>query len=491
MNRRPASLAVRLTASIGVVITAVLLVFGWTVERSISNHFVQQDVDELNAVVRTLRHALATIPPSIPPDALRERLANAVSGHHNAQFQISTSDGEVIYATSGPSLSQLEKGVRPVKTVTTDNVSVWRVNGETLRAAVVQVPSAVGPDAEPLTIVVATSIDFHLHYLERFHTNLWMLTAIVCLAAIFATWLAVLQRHAPIRRISREIRKIRTDQLHVRLDLQTVPAELTELVAAFNDMIGRLEALFQRLSDFSGDIAHELRTPITNLKTQTEVALSQPRDLEQYREILYSNLEEYDRMAKMVSDMLFLAQADNQLLKPEFATVDLNAEIQDLFDYFSAWAEEREVGLDLTGKPVRIQGDRLMIRRTLSNLLSNAIRYTPSGHRVTVNLTTADHQASVQVRNPGPIIPEEHLSRIFDRFYRLDASRQRSGEGAGLGLAIAKSIIEAHGGRIGAQSTTGATIFELSLPLVPCGDSQSPGGFVHQFNHFEPDRPET
>ena len=360
-----------------------------------------------------------------------------------------------------------------------------------MRAAVVQAPSAVGPDAEPLTIVVATSIDFHLHYLERFHTNLWMLTAIVCLAAIFATWLAVLQGHAPIRRISREIRKIRTDQLHVRLDLQTVPAELTELVAAFNDMIGRLEALFQRLSDFSGDIAHELRTPITNLKTQTEVALSQPRDLEQYREILYSNLEEYDRMAKMVSDMLFLAQADNQLLKPEFATVDLNAEIQDLFDYFSAWAEEREVGLDLTGKPVRIQGDRLMIRRTLSNLLSNAIRYTPSGHRVTVNLTTADHQASVQVRNPGPVIPEEHLSRIFDRFYRLDASRQRSGEGAGLGLAIAKSIIEAHGGRIGAQSTTGATIFELSLPLVPCGDSQSPGGFVHQFNHFEPDRPET
>src|SRR5690606_34834482 len=246
-------------------------------------------------------------------------------------------------------------------------------------------------------------------------------------------------------RISAEIRRIKSDHLSIRLAPNTVPVELTELAVSFNDMLDRIEEGFSRLSNFSADIAHELRTPITNLKTQTEVALSQPRDIEQYREILYSNLEEYDRMAKMVSDMLFLAQADNQLLKPEFATVDLNAEIQDLFDYFSAWAEEREVGLHLTGSPVCVQGDRLMIRRALSNLLSNAIRYTPPGHRVTANLATNDHQVSVQIRNSGPVIPEEHLSRICDRFYRLDAARQRSGEGAGLGLAIAKSIIEAHG----------------------------------------------
>ncbi|TAN31193.1 MAG: Cu(+)/Ag(+) sensor histidine kinase, partial [Castellaniella sp.] len=394
-------------------------------------------------------------------------------------------------ATSGPSLSQLAKGVRPVKTVTTDNVSVWQANGETLRAAVVQAPSAVGPSAEPLTIAVATGIDFHLHYLQRFHSYLWTLTAITCLVAILATWLAVHQGHAPIRRISREIRKIKTDQLHVRLDLQTVPAELMELVLAFNDMIERLETLFQRLSDFSGDIAHELRTPITNLKTQTEVAISQPRSIEQYREILYSNLEEYERMAKMVGDMLFLAQADNQRLKPELTTIDLDAELRNLFDYFGAWAEEREVALEITGNPICILGDRLMIRRALSNLLSNAIRYTPPRHGVTVSLATSNHQAIVQIRNPGPVIPEEHLPRIFDRFYRLDASRQRSGEGAGLGLAIAKSIIEAHGGRISAQSNINATTFQLSLPLMPRSQSQPPDEFAHPFSGFDPGGPET
>src|SRR5690606_9343819 len=119
-----------------------------------------------------------------------------------------------------------------------------------------------------------------------------------CLISILATWLAVHQGHAPIRRISREMRKIGSDQLHVRLQPETVPTELVELTTSFNGMLERLENVFRRLSDFSGDIAHELRTPITNLKTQTEVALSQARSVEQYREVLYSNLEEYERTAK-------------------------------------------------------------------------------------------------------------------------------------------------------------------------------------------------
>src|SRR5690606_12571945 len=189
------------------------------------------------------------------------------------------------------------------------------------------------------------------------------ITIVACLIAILATWFAVYQGHAPIRRISGEMRKIRSDQLHIRLEPHAVPAELVELAVSSNQMIERLEDVFRRLSDFSADIAHELRTPITNLKTQAEVALSQSRDVEQYREVLYSNLEEYERMAKMVGDMLFLAQADNNLLKPELVKIDLDAEVRILFDYFGAWAEERAVDLKLTGRQACVQGDRLMIRR--------------------------------------------------------------------------------------------------------------------------------
>ncbi|MFT0546198.1 Cu(+)/Ag(+) sensor histidine kinase [Allopusillimonas ginsengisoli] len=468
MKRRPASLAVRLTVSIGAVITVVLLTFGWIVERSINDHFVQQDVDELNAVVQALKYTLATLPPNIAPGELNERFANAVSGHHNAEYRISSDAGFQIYASPGSNLDRFARIARPVENITIETVGIWKDHGATFRGAVLRTAVDGLPGSNKLTIAVATGINFHLHYLESFRDYLRIITIAACLIAILATWLAVHQGHAPIRRISREIRKIRSDQLHIRLEPHAVPAELVELATSFNGMLERLEDVFRRLSHFSADIAHELRTPITNLKTQTEVALSQSRNVEQYREILYSNLEEYERMAKMVSDMLFLAQADNNLLKPELVKIDLEAEMRILFDYFGAWAEEREVGLEIVGRQVCILGDRLMIRRALSNLLSNAIRYTAAGDTVTVILGTTANNARVRIQNPGPIIPAEHIVHIFERFYRPDASRQRSGEGAGLGLAIVKSIIEAHGGQISANSTAQQTTFEIVSPATAC-----------------------
>lgn len=466
MKRSPASLALRLTVSIGAVITVVLLSFGWIIERSINNHFIQQDVDELNAVLQALKHTIVTLPSDVNPETLQATFANAISGHHNAQYRISTSTGSVIYSTPGSDLERFARISQPVDQIEVDTVGIWKDHDETYRGAVLRITDDSRTGTENLTIVVATGINFHLHYLESFRNYLRLITTVACLIAILFTWLAVHQGHAPIRRVSREIGRIKPDQLHIRLDDEAVPTELVELARSFNGMLDRLEDVFKRLSDFSGDIAHELRTPITNIKTQTEVALSQARSVEQYQEILYSNLEEYDRMAKMVGDMLFLAQADNKLLKPELVAIDLEAEIRMLFDYFGAWAEEGGVALDLTGKPVYMLGDRLMVRRALSNLLSNAIRYTPTGETVAVIFeeTTPTGALKIRVQNPGPVIPAEHLPRIFERFYRPDSSRQRSGEGAGLGLAIAKSIVEAHGGRITVTSNEQATTFEISFP---------------------------
>lgn len=465
MKRRPLSLVVRLTVSIGAVITAVLLTFGWMMERSINNHFVQQDVDELNSVVQALQYLLATVPTDIPADELHQRLASVVTGHRNAQYRISTDSGSLIYSTPGFNLDTFARTARPVEEITIDTVESWNDHQEAFRGAVLWIESDRLEGKARFRLAVATGIDFHLHYLDGFRNHLRIVTLAACLIVLLATWFAVYQGHAPIRRISREMRRIRSDQMDFRLEPRSVPAELVELTISFNEMIGRLEDVFRRLSDFSGDIAHELRTPITNLRTHTEVALTQARSVEQYREVLYSNLEEYDRMAKMVGDMLFLAQADNQLLKPELVDIDLQSELRNLFDYFSAWAEEREVLLENTGEQVHVHGDRLMIRRALSNLLSNAVRHTPEGQSVTTTLQVNSGNVRIRIQNPGPPIPEEHLNHIFERFYRLDASRQRSSEGAGLGLAITKSIIEAHGGKIRAFSTTEATTFEVQLPL--------------------------
>jgi two-component system heavy metal sensor histidine kinase CusS len=243
-----------------------------------------------------------------------------------------------------------------------------------------------------------------------------------------------------------------------------VPRELSALAVSFNEMLRRVDDAFHRLANFNADIAHELRTPITNLMTQTQVALSRARTIDEYREILYSNMEEYERMAQMVGDMLFLAQADNGACKREAKQLDLAAEVHALFDYYEGWADERGVSLAVEGS-VNVAGDRLLLQRALANLLSNAIRHTPAGGAVRVMLSeSTDGTVSIVVENPGAQIPPDALPKLFDRFYRVDPSRQRSGEGAGLGLAIVKSIVEAHGGKIEAVSTAGSTRFQITIP---------------------------
>jgi two-component system heavy metal sensor histidine kinase CusS len=266
-----------------------------------------------------------------------------------------------------------------------------------------------------------------------------------------------------LRRIGATVRGITSEQLHVRLAAETVPIELDPLVAAFNDMLDQLQRSFTRLANFSADIAHELRTPVTNLTTQTQVALTKARDTEAYREVLYSGLEELDRMRKMIGDMLFLAQADHRLSTAEMSEVDLGAEVLALFDYLEAWAEDLGLSLQLEGA-LTVAGDRLMLRRAISNLLTNALRYTPRGERITVQLSQHGAMAEIRVRNPGPVIDAQHLEQLFDRFYRVDPSRHRAGEGAGLGLAIVRSIAEAHGGRVGVESADGVTSFWLRFP---------------------------
>ena len=196
------------------------------------------------------------------------------------------------------------------------------------------------------------------------------------------------------------------------------------------------------------------------------IALSQSRSPQELEEVLYSNLEEFSRMSRMVSDMLFLAQADENLLIPERLPLDLQTETIKVFEFFEAWAEEREVKLRFVGQPSLIEGDPLMIRRVINNLLSNAIRYTPRGMSVTVQVSLQDDSIIYRVENPGTPIPAEHLPRLFDRFYRVDPSRQRKGENSGIGLAIVKSIVRAHGGKIGVTSDTVATCFTIALPRM-------------------------
>ncbi|MBA3034233.1 MAG: heavy metal sensor histidine kinase [Gammaproteobacteria bacterium] len=463
--RRPASLALRLTVSLGVLISLAFLAFGWLIQRSIENHFKELDAAELAVLVHSTQDALlecrgnvAALPMTV------KRLAEASVGHHGIFLHVAGADGRPVFSSADIGLSAQLHAVAPVDQIDPATLQTWRAAGHHYRGTVLKLGMDPAAADRPFLVLVAKSMDMHMSYLAGFHQALWLTALGSILIAFVVVWWVVQRGHAPLRRITAEIRQTTSDRLNVRLSPGTVPIELAELAASFNEMLERIEESFGRLANFSADIAHELRTPITNLMTQTQVALSNARSIEEYREILYSNLEEYERMAQMVGDMLFLAKTDNGQLKPSNTRVDLTQEIQELFEYFEAWAEERGVHLALAGTAPAVTGDRLMLRRAISNLLSNAIRHTAHGNAVTVRLTAHGDYTSLTVENPGDEIPTAHLPRLFDRFYRPDPSRQRDGDGAGLGLSIVKSIITAHGGTVEASWSDGSVRFRLTLP---------------------------
>jgi two-component system heavy metal sensor histidine kinase CusS len=337
--------------------------------------------------------------------------------------------------------------------------SVWDIGWHAFRDVAGKAP--VGIAGMPaFAVEVAVNIDHERTFLAALRDKLWLVLALGALLTAALGFLAARRGLAPVRAMADVAQRISATRLDTHVSMEHVPTELRGLAQAFNDMVARLADSFRQLADFSSDLAHEMRTPVSNLVTQTEVALSRTRTAEEYREVLYSNLEEYARLTRMISDMLFLAKADHGATTLQMEVVDLAMETRALFEFFAALAEERQVALRLEGNG-EIRGERLMIRRVISNLLSNAIRHTPAKGEIQVAISPLDGgDVRLAVTNPGEI-PAEHLPRLFDRFYRVDASRQKTSDGAGLGLAITESIVRAHGGSIDVASSAGKTCFEI------------------------------
>ena len=446
---------------VGMAIGLSLIVIGNLVLNAVERHFAEQDAGELAVMTKAIEKSLREADNE--PVRLLEFLSRAVSGHHGVYYQVQNPRGAILYSTPGADLAQPTKALLPVTSISPAQLYTWQSDGKTYRGVIKQ----ANVNGRNYQITTAIDMEFHSQFLRIFRQSLWLIMSLAGVATVVAAWFGVHQGHAPLRGLSEKMSRIQADQLHVRLERAEVPGELQGLVDSFNDMIGRLEDSFTRLSNFSADIAHELRTPLTSLITQTQVGLGKARALEEYQELLYSNLEEQERLAKMVNDMLWLAKSDHGLLKPVHEPLDLAREVRELFDFFGALAEDKQVQLLLTGKVPTIHGDRAMLRRAVSNLLSNAIRHTPSGKEIEVRLAShSSNEVSLSVRNPGPKIPAEHLPLIFNRFYLADPSRTRQSEGAGLGLAITRSIVEAHGGRVEAASPPDTTTFTLWFPVA-------------------------
>ncbi len=461
---RPRSITARLTLLFSVASTLALLVLGHIVGTLVATHFEMLDRDELDGKLQLVRHVIAKAPGNGDLAPIRSELADALVGHHGLSVIVSAPGAPPLFAygNAGIGAALIESAASDPPTARPVARTIERTD-RVFRGIVA--PVDVRAQGEGRTFVaVALDVSHHRDFIAQFRTRLWLaIAAGAGLAALFG-WFAARRGLAPLREMARVAKGVSASRLGSRLRAESLPDELIDLAAAFNDMLARLEDSFRRLSEFSSDLAHELRTPISNLMTETQVALSRVRSADEYREVLYSNLEEHERLARTITDMLYLAHADHGLLVPDTGRIDLSLEVRELFAFYEALAEERSVGLSLSGEGI-VDGDRLMIRRALSNLLSNAIRHTPPGGDIQVSIDTGgDGSVRLRVANPGPTIAAEHLPRLFDRFYRVDASRVKEGDGSGLGLAITKTIIEAHRGRIGVSSADGRTCFEIVLP---------------------------
>jgi two-component system, OmpR family, heavy metal sensor histidine kinase CusS len=342
----------------------------------------------------------------------------------------------------------------------------------------------IGPlDERPaVRLIVGVDIAPFAHTLRAFLIALTLLSlTAMALVILLGYWIARIGLE-PLQRLSKDAQALRPKTKSLRLQLESLPVELSDLATAFNGALGRLDDAYQQLEAFNADVAHELRTPLANMIGGTQVALSRRRSATELQEALQSNLEELERMRSIINDMLFLARADQGEAATGLTQVCVAQEVDKTIEFF-------EVILDDMGTTVGVEGElkaqatmnTALFRRALSNLLQNAIEHSAPGARLVVNITRQAGAVWIRVSNPGTAIASPHLARLFDRFFRVDAARHDPGQhhGHGLGLAIVKAVASMHGGSVAATSADGVTTIAFSIPGAAATSIAAPIAMAH------------
>ncbi len=397
--------------------------------------------------------------------ALLHQELKALQGGERTSYWVRVLDANDRLMAETPGMSSFLPGrlFLPGKISSPANMELqdYQTNGKLF--SLVAIRTEANGQAYTIQVAQDRSVD------EQFEKEFGLLVAVVLVVGILASAMIAItvtrRGLRPLSAMTRSLRRVGPNRLHERVPPAEWPRELQPVAVAFDDMLDRLEDSFTRLSQFSADLAHELRTPLANIRGEAEVALTRERSPDEYQAVIESSVAECERLAGIIDNLLFLARAEAAENKVQPTTFDGRAALERIAAYNEAIAEERHLTIACGGAG-QVYADPVLFGRATSNLVDNAVRFTPDGGRITIALTTDAKGAEIKVMDTGCGIPPEHISRIFDRFYRVDASR--SSEGTGLGLALVKSIADMHGGSLSVVSEPGySTTVTLRFPSAP------------------------
>ena len=453
------SIAWRLALAIALTCALVMSLIGVFLYRSLASELAWRD-DQ--ALLGRLEQVRALLHDSDSLEALQERprLYQNMLGNLDSVLLVKREDGSPLIAINPH--QQALPDVQPIAQARAPQ----RADIKTVGATVLLAGMAQGPAGETLSVTVGKRLDEREQMLASYRMRLYGAVGFGALMA-FGLGLLLLRRGlTPLRDLARAMAGIDPRSLDQRMSADHVPAELKEPVQALNAMLARLEDSFARLSQFSADLAHEIRTPLHNLLGSNSLALNQSRSAAEYQEVLVSNIEEYERLNRMAENLMFLARAEHGQRPLQLHVLDLGEVGDGLCEYFEALAEDRQLRLDnQLGGP--LTADLQLLQRALGNLLANAVRHAQPSSTVRLLRHDDAEYGWIGVHNLGPAIDPQHIDKLFDRFYRVDPSRAQPGDSGGLGLAIVHSIMHLHGGQVRVVSNDSGTLFELGFARNP------------------------
>jgi two-component system, OmpR family, heavy metal sensor histidine kinase CusS len=424
--------------------------------------FVRHAVEEDNAVLADKVSALrADLNRAGDPKALNEEL-KVLHGGERAAYWIRVVDaaGRTVAETPGMSgllPSSIFSGTER-STPSINRPQDYRSGGKLYSLVATTEPGA----GQVYTIQVAQDRSSDDQFMKEFGALLAVVLALGILASAVIAFTVTKRGLRPVTEMTRSLKRIGPKRLHERIPPEGWPRELRPLAVAFDEMLDRLEDSFTRLSQFSADLAHELRTPIANIRGEGEVALTRVRTPDEYREVIESSVGECERLSGIVDNLLFLARAEAAEGHIPRTLFNGRAAVEKITAFYEPIAEEHHTALTCTGDG-DVHADPMLFGRAVSNLVENALRFAPAGGTIQISIATGDAHSQISVKDSGCGIAPEHLPRVFDRFYRADSSR--SSQGSGLGLALVKSIMDLHGGSAVVESEVArGTSVTLTFP---------------------------